>query len=80
MRGLALTVSSGMLCSEGYRSVTRAGATCGWAKELPTLPPGLARRSTGRPRETVPRGPRGAQRSQPPGPSSDFDLWWIEEG
>jgi hypothetical protein len=38
MRGLALTVGSGMLCSEGYLSVTREGATCGWAKELPTLP------------------------------------------
>ena len=37
MRGLATHCGSGT-CSEGYRSVTRARTTCGWAKELPTLP------------------------------------------
>jgi hypothetical protein len=63
MRGLALTVGSGT-CSESYRSVTRAGAACGWANELPTLPP--------RGGEEIYVAAQGN--------GSDFDLRWIEGG
>ncbi len=79
MRGLALTVGSGT-CSESYRSVTRAGAACGWANELPTLPPRggeeiyVAAQGNGAP------GGREARNVATPGPRSDFDLRWIEGG